>query len=214
MKVLIIVFTSLLIILFAVNSVLASEEKDTLKIFSNQNFSVEAINFEPNQKIYVQIVSQNPGEDERMLRILDSNYSEVTEFQLTRSGTSPYSYKTSFNAPSSEEYYSLEATIKNDSQVTKLVKTIKVGNPDDSKIKVDIKNQILGEETNSSEKNINSNVGGENNQSVDNQSSGSNQGSGETFSDYQFTNDNKDQSFWQEFKNLFSGIIDFFIRIF
>lgn len=196
MKVLTPIFVSILLLPFLTNSALALGA-DTLKIAADQNFQTETENFQPNQKIFVKLETANPGGEEKTLRVLDNQYQEIKQLPLAKTGVGPFSYLVSLNAPADDGYYSLEATIKDDLQITKSVKTVKVGSPSNADIKVQVKNNVSGEK-------ITGGVEGES------QPTSGNQGNDELFSDYQFGDQKENQTFGEEFKNFFNQFINFF----
>lgn len=115
-----------------------------MEIFSDQNFSNSTTQFLVGETVYLKIESDDPGERERVVRLKDNQYQDISTFQLTREGNLPYIYKLNFPTPSTAGFYSVEATISSLGSQNKLVKTIQVGLSAAANTRINVRAQVQG----------------------------------------------------------------------
>lgn len=128
---------SILIVAFAIYpKILLASENSPLKISSDQNFQSQTLEFSANQEIFVMVEDNSKKSDKSQLRLLDNNYNQIAIFNLQKKEDA---YVADFNAPSDSGYYSLEATLSSGGNVKKYVRTLKIGEPDNSSVKVNVK---------------------------------------------------------------------------
>ena len=112
-----------------------------LEVASDSSFSSQTTNFSAGQTIYVRTTANNEGTDKRQLNLRDNQYSLIKSYNLNKEGSK---FSASLPAPSSEGYYSLEARIESAGSVSTSVKTIKVGSPQNAKVKVSVNESSSG----------------------------------------------------------------------
>lgn len=59
-------------------------------IFSDSNFTTPTTEFSAGQTVYIKIDSDDPGENERVVKLKDNQYRDISTFQLSREGEKPY----------------------------------------------------------------------------------------------------------------------------
>jgi hypothetical protein len=116
--------------------ILFASKNSQLVISNDQNFQNQTLDFSPNQKIFIKIEEGLQNYNQSQLRLLDNNYNQIAIIDFQKKGNA---YVADFNAPSGSGYYSLEATLSSDGNVKKYVKTLKIGEPDNSSVKVNVK---------------------------------------------------------------------------
>lgn len=114
---------------------------NSLEVASDSNYSTQTTNFSAGQTIYVRVTANNEGTDKHQLNLRDNQYNLITSYNLSKNGSK---FTASFPTPSSEGYYSLEARIESSGSVSTSVKTIKVGKPQNSNVKVSVSESTSG----------------------------------------------------------------------
>lgn len=132
----------LTLIFFAVYS--PSVRAAFMEVSKSSNFSSADLNFSGEDRVYVRVVSDGSGSGQKILNIRDNTYNIVSSVDLSKSGNM---FSASFNAPSAQGYFSLEAVIEGDGKVSKSVKTIKVGSPSSANVKVSVNSSVKGEKS-------------------------------------------------------------------
>src|SRR3990167_10172710 len=112
-----------------------------LEVASDSNFSSQTTNFSAGQTVYVRVTAANEGTDKRQLNLRDNQYNLIKSYTLAKDGSK---FTASLPAPSSEGYYSLEAQIVSAGSNSTSVKTIKVGKPQNSNVKVSVNESSSG----------------------------------------------------------------------
>lgn len=113
-----------------------------LEISPNSNYTNQSLDYSSGQKIYVRISAEINNAKVHTLNVRDNEYKLITSYNLNENNNQ---FSTSFQAPSTEGYYSLEAKIESDGSLTTAVKTIKVGNPQNANVNVSIHNNVTGQ---------------------------------------------------------------------
>ncbi len=114
-----------------------------LEISTTSSFSALSTNFSGGQTIFVRLASDLPGMSEGKLNVRDNEYNLVNSFDFEKDG----SYFSAVVAvPYDQGYYSLEAIVKNNDSNTTSVKTIKVGNPTNANVRVNVHSSASGSE--------------------------------------------------------------------
>lgn len=131
---------SLIIMLAFPQSILASE----MTVSASPAYSDQTKNFLPLQTIYVKVEANNNGDARKELNVRNSDYSLNSTYQMSKSQNT---FTANIPAPQEPAYYSLEAKIESQGSKTTTVKTIKVGNPKSSNIKVDVKSETSSNDT-------------------------------------------------------------------
>lgn len=119
-----------------------SRASSNLEVATDSNFSNQTTEVSPGQTIYVRVKSENDGQDKHQLNLRDNNYNLLQSYNLSQSGDQ---FTTSLPTPQNEGYYSLEAQIHSGGSVTNSVKTIKVGSPGKSSVKVNVQSKVEGQ---------------------------------------------------------------------
>jgi len=119
-----------------------------LEVASDSNFSSQTTNFSAGQTVYVRVTAANEGTDKRQLNLRDNQYNLIKSYTLAKDGSK---FTASLPAPSSEGYYSLEAQIVSAGSNSTSVKTIKVGKPQNSNVKVSVNESSSGVSQNTDE---------------------------------------------------------------
>lgn len=134
-----IILPLLTLIFFAVLA--PSVRAASLDVSRSSNFSSEDLNFSGGDRVYIRVESDGSGSGQKILNIRDNAYNVVSNVALSKSGNI---FSASFNAPSTQGYFSLEAVIEGDGKVSKSVKTIKVGSPGSANVKVNVNSSVKG----------------------------------------------------------------------
>lgn len=153
MRLLILALTIAIISFLAPTNLLASdddnddeeENKDDSGLITatDANFASQTDNFTAGQTIWIKVDANSEGSQKRQLNLRDNIYNLLTSYSLELIGNNQF--KTSFSAPNSTGYYSLEARIESPGSVSTSVKTIKVGNPQNSNINVKVESKSEGQ---------------------------------------------------------------------
>ena len=114
-----------------------------LEISTTSSFSVLSTNFSGGQTIFVRLASDLPSMSESKLNVRDNQYNLVNSFNFEKEGSY---FSAVVAAPYNQGYYSLEAIVKNNDSNTTSVKTIKVGNPTNANVRVNVKSSESGSE--------------------------------------------------------------------
>lgn len=125
----------------------------SLDVSKNANFSSSDLNFDSGDRVYIRVESDGSGSSQKVLNIRDNQYNLVSSINLSKSGNQ---FTASFNVPSDQGYFSLEAVIEGDGASSKSVKAIKVGNPSSANVKVNVKSSVKGTKTTTTTSNPNS----------------------------------------------------------
>lgn len=136
----------LLLVIFSVffgnySQVLSSSK---LELSQNSSFSSLTDKFSSGQTIYARVESDSEGDKKRELNLRDDKYNLITTYSLSKNGNV---FSTSLSAPQNSGYYSLEAKIESAGSVSTSVKTIKVDNPTNSSVRVNINSSVRGSTT-------------------------------------------------------------------
>ena len=123
------------------NNVFASD----LTIATDSNFSSQTDNFAAGQTIYVKVNANSDGSEKRQLNVRDNNYNLLQSFTLDYLGGNEF--KKTITAPQNEGYYSLEARIEAEGSVSTSVETIKVGEPQNASININVNSKSGGQTT-------------------------------------------------------------------
>jgi len=83
-------------------------------IFSDPGFSQSTSQFSPEQIVYVQVKINNNGDQQKLLRLLDSNKKEIERIILSQSGSGPFVFTTSFSSPKTSGIYYVDIKIESD----------------------------------------------------------------------------------------------------
>lgn len=81
-------------------------------IFADANYSQSTVNFSPGDRIYLKIETFNDGEQQRTVKLLNSQKETLSTFALQREGNNPFIFKQSFPAPNEEGIFYLHLDIK------------------------------------------------------------------------------------------------------
>ena len=114
-----------------------------LEISTTSSFSALSTNFSGGQTIFVRLASGLPSLSESKLNVRDNEYNLVNSFNFQKEGSY---FSAVVAAPYDQGYYSLEAIVKNNDSNTTSVKTIKVGNPTNANVRVNVKSSESGSE--------------------------------------------------------------------
>jgi len=114
-----------------------------LEISTTSSFSALSTNFSGGQTIFVRLASGLPSLSESKLNVRDNEYNLVNSFDFEKDGSY---FSAVVAAPYNQGYYSLEAIVKNNDSNTTSVKTIKVGNPTNANVRVNVKSSESGSE--------------------------------------------------------------------
>ena len=114
-----------------------------LEISTTSSFSALSTNFSGGQTIFVRLASGLPSLSESKLNVRDNEYNLVNSFDFEKDGSY---FSAVVAAPYDQGYYSLEAIVKNNDSNTTSVKTIKVGNPTNANVRVNVKSSESGSE--------------------------------------------------------------------
>src|SRR3989344_7868744 len=112
-----------------------------MEIASDSSFANKTLKFNSGQTIYVRVTAENDGQDKHVLNLRDNNYSLITTYSMSKSGSE---FLVNFPSPSSAGIYSLEANITSSGSVANFVQTIEVGEggANNSQVNVKINNQV------------------------------------------------------------------------
>jgi len=121
----------------------AVNAKSSLEVASDANFSSQTTEFGSGQTIYVRIQADNDGAIKHQLNLRDNQYNLLQSYTFAKTNENQFSI--SLIAPQDEGYYSLEAQIESAGANTTSVKTIKVGSPAGSSVRVNVKNNVNGQ---------------------------------------------------------------------
>ncbi len=141
------IFFNLILFSFFILSPTVVFADTKMEIFADPNFLNPTTKFLAGQQIFIKIESGDGGEKERVVKLKDNQYNDVSTFNLSREGSSPYIYKVSLPAPANSGFYSIEATIASSDSQNKLVKTIQVGTPSTANTKINVRTQVKGTKT-------------------------------------------------------------------
>ena len=117
----------------------------------DSGFLSQTTQFNPSQTVYVKVAADNNGDSKKILNLRDNQYNLLASYNLNLSGSNQFS--ANFPAPSNEGYYSLEAQIESNGSKSTSVKTIKVGNPANADVKVNVSSKVEGQSVAVSENN-------------------------------------------------------------
>src|SRR3989344_3930123 len=141
MKFKILPFLALMLSLFTIAGTASADSN--LEISTTSSFSALSTNFSGGQTIFVRLASDLPSMSESKLNVRDNEYNLVNSFNFEKEGSY---FSAVVAAPYNQGYYSLEAIVKNNDSNTTSVKTIKVGNPTNANIRVNVKSSGSGSE--------------------------------------------------------------------
>jgi len=133
-----VIITALFLLLLVPVDLYASSK---LTVSASSNYSSEATAFSPNQNIFVKLESNAPGDGTHQLNLRDNSYNLIQSYNLIKNQDN---FTASLSAPPSQGYYSLEAVVESAGRSVKSVKTIKVGSPDSTNVKVNVKSTQNG----------------------------------------------------------------------
>lgn len=83
-------------------------------IFADPDCSQARVNFSPGDQVYLKIETFNDGEQQRTVKLLNSQKETLSTFALQREGNNPFIFKQSFPAPNEEGIFYLHLDIKGD----------------------------------------------------------------------------------------------------
>lgn len=83
-------------------------------IFADLDCSQATVNFSPGDQVYLKIETFNDGEQQRTVKLLNSQKETLSTFILQREGNNPFIFKQSFPAPNEEGIFYLHLDIKGD----------------------------------------------------------------------------------------------------
>lgn len=95
-------------------------------IFSDSNFSQATHNFNPGQTVYIKVNTTSTGDQQKILRFLDSNKNEIAQYIFNRSGDGEYIYTISFNVPNISGIYYVDIKIQSESNNVAIQENINV----------------------------------------------------------------------------------------
>lgn len=81
-------------------------------LFADPDYTQPTNSFSPGQKVYYRKELSQPGDKQRVLRILGQTKSEIVSLVLEQSGTGPYLFTTSFLAPDLAGVYYVDVKIE------------------------------------------------------------------------------------------------------
>jgi hypothetical protein len=131
--------------LFLLMSITTAFASSNLEISSSSDFSITSTDFGGGQTIFVRIESDLPGMAQSKLILHDNAYNIVNTFNLNKEGNY---FSAVLPTPYTQGYYSLEAKIGDGDSSLTSVKTIKVGNPTNANVKVNVNNNVSGSSAN------------------------------------------------------------------
>lgn len=139
MKIILLPLTILMLTLFNFPSTVSAASN--LEISNTSNFSTLSTNFNGGQTIFIRLESDLPSMSESKLNLRDNEYNLVNTFGFKKEGAY---FSATIPVPYNAGFYSLEAVVKNDDSNTTSVKTIKVGNPTNANVKVNVNSSVSG----------------------------------------------------------------------
>jgi hypothetical protein len=99
--------------------------------------------FSPGQTIYFYLETEGSGDQEKNLRLLDSEKREVQKIDLDRSGPGPFIFKASFPAPQTPGLYYLDLKIKSAGFSLTSQTNLTVGDHQSSSVSSEVKSVVV-----------------------------------------------------------------------
>lgn len=86
--------------------------KNQVEIAADAQSQQQTNQFSPGQTVWVQVTNSGGGATKKQLRVLDAQKNPVRTLDLEKSGSGPYVYSVSFDAPSNPGTYYLDIKIE------------------------------------------------------------------------------------------------------
>ena len=133
---------SLLPLILMVSLILSTQTisaSSNLEISNTSDFSSSSTDFNGGETIFVRIKPDSLGNNKGKLNIRDNQYILVNSYQMNKEGNY---FSATIPTPYAQGYYSLEARIEGEGYSLTSVETIRVGNPTEANVKVNIQNSV------------------------------------------------------------------------